>query len=153
MSAALTLNVILEPLFHLSLCFPMEQLRQDAIGGLQQIKVRDPCLRVAASTLTTGRKWKPATAVAEARYALRHWDVVRHIQYGRGGLGLGATTPSWQKATPSERRHLVVEKVRHQEEVASCAKVSQAQQDRWTRWDSIGRSSHGAIYGTWTQTG
>ena len=71
---------------------------------------------------------------------LRHRDIVGHVQHGRGGLGLGTTTPTWKKAAPSERRHLVVEEVRHQEEAARCAKaVSQAQQGRWVRWDGVER--------------
>lgn len=53
---------------------------------------------------------------------------------------MGAATPMWQKATPTERRHMVVEEVRHQEEAARCAKaVSQAQQGRWMKWDGVER--------------
>ncbi|KAJ8347374.1 hypothetical protein SKAU_G00287750 [Synaphobranchus kaupii] len=70
---------------------------------------RDPFVRGAAPTLATGKKWKPAATVAEAKAALRHRDIVGHVQHGRGGFGLGATTPTWQKATPNERWHLVVE--------------------------------------------
>lgn len=51
-----------------------------------------------------------------------------------------AATPSWQKANPTERRQLVVEEVRHQEEAARCAKaVSQAQQGRWVKWEGVER--------------
>ncbi len=98
---------------------------------------RDPCIRDAAPTLATGRKWIPTTAVADAKAALRHRDIVGQIQYGRGGLGLGITTPTWQKATSKEQQHLVVEEVRHQEEAIICAKaVSQAQQ---LPLDEVGR--------------
>ena len=101
---------------------------------------RDPVVRGAAPTLVTGRKWKPSAAVAVAKTALRHRDIVGHVQHGRGGLGLEATTPTWQKATPAERRHMVVEEVRHQEEADRCAKaVSQAQQGRWMRWEGVER--------------
>ena len=97
-------------------------------------------VRGAAPTLVTGRKWKPSAAVAVAKTALRHRDIVGHVQHGRGGLGLEATTPTWQKATPAERRHMVVEEVRHQEEAARCAKaVSQAQQGRWMKWEGVER--------------
>ena len=101
---------------------------------------RDPFVRGAAPTLVTGRKWKPSAAVAVAKTALRHRDIVGHVQHGRGGLGLEATTPTWQKATPAERRHMVVEEVRHQEEAARCATaVSQAQQGRWMKWEGVER--------------
>lgn len=100
---------------------------------------RDPFVRGAAPPLATGRKWKPAAAVAVA--ALRHRDIVGHVQYARGGLGMEKTTPTWQKATPAERRHMVVEEVRRQEEAGRCAKaVSQAQQGRWMRWEGVKRN-------------
>lgn len=99
---------------------------------------RDPLVRGAAPILATGRKWKPAAAVAVAKTALRHRDIVGHVQNGRGGLGMEKTTPTWQKATPAERRHMVVEEVRRQEEADRCAKaVSQAQQCRWMRWEGV----------------
>ncbi|KAK0148173.1 hypothetical protein N1851_012107 [Merluccius polli] len=54
--------------------------------------------------------------------------------------GHRATTPTWQKATPAERRRLVVEEVRHQEEADRSARaVSQAKQGRWMRWDGVER--------------
>lgn len=57
-----------------------------------------------------------------------------------------------QKATPAERRQLVVEEVRHQEEAARTAKaVSQAKQGCWTRWEGIEKTNitwkeYGGIY-------
>lgn len=99
---------------------------------------KDPLVRGAAPTLKTGRKWKPEAAVAEAKAALRHRDVVGHVNQGRGGFGLGIATPTWEKASPAERRQMVVEEIRRQEEAARCARaVSQAQQGRWMRWDSV----------------
>ncbi|KAL7405243.1 hypothetical protein ABVT39_025739, partial [Epinephelus coioides] len=101
---------------------------------------QNPFVRGAAPTLATGRKWKPSAAVAVAKTTLKHRDTVGQVQHDRGDLGLEATTPTWQKATPIERRHMVVEEVRHQEEAAGCAKaVSQAQQGRWMRWDGVER--------------
>ncbi len=101
---------------------------------------RDPFVRGAAPALATGRRWRPGVAVAQAKSTLRHRDIVGQVQQGRGGLGLGATTPTWQKATPAERRRLVVEEVRHQEEADRCARaVSQAKQGRWMRWEGVER--------------
>ncbi len=88
---------------------------------------RDPFVRGAAPTLATGRRWRPGVAVAQAKSTLR---IVGQVQQGRGGLGLGATTPIWQKATPAERWRLVVEEVCHQEEETDvperCPKPSKA---------------------------
>ncbi len=101
---------------------------------------RDPFVRGAAPSLATGRRWRPGVAVAQGKSTLRHRDIVGQVQQSRGGLGLGATTPTWQKATPAERRRLVVEEVRHQEEADRWARaVSQAKQGRWMRWDGVER--------------
>ncbi|XP_016090515.1 polycystic kidney disease protein 1-like 2 [Sinocyclocheilus grahami] len=98
----------------------------------------DPCVRDAAPTFATGRKWNPVTTVAAAKASLRHRDIVGKVQYGREGLRLGIITPKWQKATAKEQRHLVVEEVRRQEEATRCAKaVFQAQQGCWMRWEGI----------------
>lgn len=65
----------------------------------------DQCVRDVVPTLATWRKR----------------DIVGQVQYGRGGLGLGSTTPTWWKVTPKEQRHLVVEEVQLQEEASRCA--------------------------------
>ncbi|XP_061099664.1 uncharacterized protein LOC133129522 [Conger conger] len=86
-----------------------------------------------APTLAAGRKWRPARAVEEATTALRHADIVGHVQQGRGGLGLTSNHPAWNRATAPERRKMVVEEVRHQEEAARWAKaVSLVKQGQWT---------------------
>ncbi|KAK7929282.1 hypothetical protein WMY93_005677 [Mugilogobius chulae] len=101
---------------------------------------QDPCVRGAAPVLRTGNKWTPKAAVTDAKATLRHRDIMGHVQQGRGGFGLGVMTPLWESASSAERRHMVVEEVRRQEEAARCAKaVSQAQQGRWMRWDGIAK--------------
>lgn len=69
---------------------------------------RDQTISNAVPPLLTGRKWTPSAA-------LRHSDIVGHVQLGRGGFGLTASKPTWRKASTSERRKMVVEAVRHQE--------------------------------------
>lgn len=101
---------------------------------------RDLVVSNNAPTLATGRKWTPAKAVEEATAALKHADIVGYVQQGRGGFGLTATRPAWSKAAAPERRKMVVEEVRHQEEAGRWAKaVSLAKQGQWTRWDSVER--------------
>ncbi len=78
---------------------------------------RDQTISNAVSLLLTGRKWTPSDAVQQATSALRHSDIVGHVQLERGGFGLTASKPTWRKASTSERRKMVVEEVRRQEEV------------------------------------
>lgn len=93
-----------------------------------------------APAVVTGRKWRPARAVEEAVTALKHADIVGHVQQGRGGLGLTARRPAWSKASDPEQKRMVVDEVRHQEEAARWAKaVSLDKQVQWTRWDSVER--------------
>ena len=99
---------------------------------------QDRAVREANPKLRAGRKWVPAEAVKQAKAALRHADIVGHVQHGRRGLGYGESRPVWQKALPVERRKLVVGEVRRQEEATrSAVAVSQAQQGQWTNWRNI----------------
>ncbi|KAL7877268.1 hypothetical protein SRHO_G00039130 [Serrasalmus rhombeus] len=48
--------------------------------------------------------------------------------------------PTWGKASPAERRCMVVEEIRRQEEASRCARAaSQPQQGRWMRWNGIAK--------------
>ena len=99
---------------------------------------RDQTIRSAAPPLSTGRKWTPSDAVRHATAALRHSDIVGHVQMGRGGFGLTTSKPTWRKATASERRKMVVEEVRRQEEAERSAKaVSLVKQGQWMRWEGL----------------
>ncbi|ROI52205.1 hypothetical protein DPX16_3475 [Anabarilius grahami] len=69
----------------------------------------DPFVAQAAPILATGRKWTPLAATEQAKAALRHKDIVGRVQEGRSGLGLGASTPVWSKASPPQRRKMVVQ--------------------------------------------
>ncbi|KAK0141131.1 hypothetical protein N1851_021872 [Merluccius polli] len=98
----------------------------------------DPVVAQAAPILATGRKWTPQTATEQAKAALRHRDIVGQVQEGRSGLGLGASTPTWSKATPSQRRKLVLQEVHRDEEAGRCAQaVAQAKQGKWMAWEGI----------------
>ncbi len=98
----------------------------------------DPLIAQAAPVLSTGRKWTPLVATKQAKAALRHRDIVGRVQEGRSGLGLGASTPAWSKANPAERRKLVVQEVRREEEAGRRAQaVSQAKQGQWMAWEGV----------------
>ncbi len=59
---------------------------------------RDHTISNAVPLLLTGRKWTPSDSVQQATSALRHSDIVGHVQLGRGGFGLTASKPTWRKA-------------------------------------------------------
>lgn len=101
---------------------------------------RDQTISKAAPPLTTGQKWTPSDATQHAMAALRHSDIVGHVQLGRGGFGLAASKATWCKASNSVRRKMVVVEVRRQEEGERHAKaVSLAKQGQWTRWEGLER--------------
>ena len=61
-----------------------------------------------------------------------------NVQIGRGGLGLGPGKPVWSRAGPKEKRKLVVEQVRRQEEMLRGTKaVAQAKQGQWLNWEGV----------------
>ncbi len=74
---------------------------------------------------------------------------------GRAGFGLIPKSPLWHKATSVQKRQLVVEEVRRQEEGERHAKaVSMAKQGRWTNWEVWRRkSSAGVTSGRWREHG
>ena len=81
---------------------------------------------------TKGRKCNTRTAAQEAEATLRHTEIVGNVQIGRGGLGLGLGKLVWSRAGPREKRKLVVEQVRRQEEMLRGIKaVAQAKQGQW----------------------
>ncbi len=101
---------------------------------------RDQTISNAVPLPLTGWKWTPSNAVQQATSALRHSDIVGHVQLGRGGFGLTASKPTWRKASTSERRKMVVEEVHRQEEAERSAKaVSLVKQGQWMRWEGLER--------------
>lgn len=61
---------------------------------------RDTVVARTALTRSTGRKWSSAVASEQAKSALRHQEIVGHVQLGRQGLGVGENVTFWHKATP-----------------------------------------------------
>lgn len=71
----------------------------------------NPIIAQVAPKLATGGSWIPSVATEQAKAALRQRDIVGQVRQGRGGLDLQTSTPAWNKATPSQRRKLVVQEV------------------------------------------
>lgn len=101
---------------------------------------KDPIVSTTAPSLATIRKWTTSNALHNAVSVLRHKDIVDYVQSGRGGFGLAEGGPTWHKASKAERRKMVVEEVRHQEEAVRTTKaVSLAKQGQWMKWEGLER--------------
>ena len=65
-------------------------------------------------------------------------ELVNNVQIGQGGLGLGPVKPVWSRAGPKEKRKLVVEQVRRQEEMLRGTKaMAHAKQGQWLNWEGV----------------
>ena len=94
---------------------------------------RDPKVREAGEYVQSGQKWKANEAVVEAESRLRHKDIVGTTCKGRQGLGSESTT-RWKGASARERRMLVQQEIRNQEEEARVVKaVEMGNQGKWTK--------------------
>ena len=80
---------------------------------------------------TKGRKWNPRMVAQEAEATLRHTEIVSNVQIGPG-------KPVWSRAGPREKKNLVVEQVRRQEEMLRGTNaVAQAKQRQWLNWEGV----------------
>ncbi|KAL1276557.1 hypothetical protein QQF64_036180 [Cirrhinus molitorella] len=114
----------------------------------------DAIIRTAAPRVVAGRKWTPSEAVRSAKSALYLRDVVGQVQHGRAGFGLIPRTPLWHKATSAQKRQLVVEEIRRQEEGERYAKaqwLSRGNGPTGRAWRK--KSSAGVTSGKWTERG
>ena len=83
----------------------------------------------------TGRKWSTSTAVAEAESSLKLKDICGVTQLDRCGIGY-SQVQLWSFSSAKERRKLVVEEIRQEEEkTRMMVAFGQAQQGAWTRWE------------------
>ena len=65
-------------------------------------------------------------------------EIVGNVQIDLGGLGLGPGKPVWSRAGPKEKRKLVVEQIRRQEEMLRGTKaVAQVKRGQWLNWEGV----------------
>ena len=94
---------------------------------------RDPKVKEAGEYEQSGQKWKGNEAVVEVESKLRHKDIVGPTCKGRQGLGSESTR--WKGASARERRMLVQQEIRNQEEEARVVKaVEMGNLGKWTKW-------------------
>ena len=95
----------------------------------------DPVVRSVQPTIKTGRKWKVDEAVNQAKDCLRMKEVIGQTQTDRKGLGSTAAK-WWSKAEGKERRDMIIDEIRQNEDSMRVQKaVQQPQQGQWTKWD------------------
>ena len=91
----------------------------------------DPIVKTVQPTIKTGRKWKVVEAVDEAK-CLKIKEVIGQTQTDRKGLG-SSTAKWWSKAEGKEKRDMVINEIRLNEDFRRVQKaVQQPQQGQWT---------------------
>ncbi|KAK3758461.1 hypothetical protein RRG08_058731 [Elysia crispata] len=101
----------------------------------------DLIVKTVQPTIKTGRKWKVVEAVDETKECLKIKEVIGQTQTDRKGLG-SSTTKWWSKAEGKEKRDMVINEMRLNEDSRRVQKaVQQPQQGQWTNWDNALRKS------------
>ena len=96
---------------------------------------RDEYVRAVEPTLKTGRKWKVTESVNAAKGSLQLKEIIGYTRTDRKGLGHGEQI-LWSKAGPKEKRDMIIQEIRSEEEQKRLQKaVQQAQQGQWTTWE------------------
>ena len=94
----------------------------------------DPVVKTVQPTIKTGRKWKVVEAVHEAKECLKIKEVIGQTQTDRKWLG-SSTAKWWSKAEGKEKREMVINEIRLNEDSRRVQKaVQQPQQGQWTNW-------------------
>ena len=92
-------------------------------------------MKTAQPTIKTGREWKVVEAVDEVKECLKIKEVIGQTQTDRKGLG-SCTAKWWSKAEGKEKRDMVINEIRLNEDSTRVQKaVQQPQQGQWTNWD------------------
>ena len=95
---------------------------------------RDANIRGAGVEYRTGRKWKVAEDVEKAKSQLRLQEIAGIANIGREGVGLNKRV-YYSKASKWERRKLITQKVRENEEEQRRVRVvGMWKQGRWMKW-------------------
>ncbi|KAK3744150.1 hypothetical protein RRG08_064177 [Elysia crispata] len=114
----------------------------------------DKVVKTVQPTRKTGRKSKVVEAVDEAKGCLKIREVIGLTKTNRKGLG-SSTAKWWSKAEGKEKRDMVVNEIRLDEDSRRVQKaVQQPQQGQWDSWIMPCRNpSHGMRSGTWRHFG
>ena len=96
----------------------------------------DPVVKTAQPTIKTGRKWEVVEATDQAKECVKIKEDIGQTQTGRKGLG-SSVTKWWSKAEGKEKRDMIINEIRLNEDSRRVQKaVQQPQQRQWTNWDN-----------------
>ena len=87
----------------------------------------DPVVKTVQPTIKTGRKWKDVETVDEAKECLKIKGVIGQAQSDRKGLGL-STAEWWSKAEGKDKRGMVINEIRFNEDSRRVQKAVQQPQ-------------------------
>ncbi|GFR83965.1 polyprotein [Elysia marginata] len=91
----------------------------------------DPVVKTAQPSINTGKKWKVAEAIDEAKEWLKMREVIGQTQTDRKGLG-STLVKWWSKAEGKEKRDKIIDEVRQRKDFRRIQKaVQQPQQGQW----------------------
>ena len=123
-----------------TLKLPFKSLVDEYKAGKARLAVMlqdstDEFVKTVEPTLKTGRKWKVKEAVESAKQILELKEIIGHTQTTRRGFG-SSECKMWSKADAKERRSMVTQEIRREQEQSRLQKaVQQGQQGQWTTWD------------------
>ena len=96
----------------------------------------DPVVKTVQPTIKIGRKWKVVEAIDDAKECLKIKEAIGQTQTDRKGMG-SSVTKWWSKIKRKERRDMVINEIRMNEDSRRVQKaVQQPQQGQWTNWDN-----------------
>ncbi|GFR94466.1 reverse transcriptase [Elysia marginata] len=83
----------------------------------------DSVLKTAQPSIKTGRKWKVAEAIDEAKECLKMKEVIGQTQTDRKGTG-SSSVKWWSKTEGKEKRDLIIDEVRQREDLKESKRQS-----------------------------
>ena len=86
-----------------------------------------PIVKTVQPTITKGRKWKVVEAIDEAKECFKIKEVIGQTQTNRKGLG-SSTAKWWSKAEGEEKRDMVINEIRLNEDSRRVQKAVQQSQ-------------------------
>lgn len=119
---------------------PLKSIVEEYKTGKVRLQVmltesQDEVVRSSQASLKTGRKWKVCEAIHQAEQGLKLKEVIGHTQTDRQGLGR-SEMKWWSNTTGKEKRDMVIQEVRQEEDQKRIQKaVQQSQQGQWTTWE------------------
>ena len=108
--------------------FPLKSIMEEFKSGKVRLQMmlddsRDKVIKSLNPTLKTGRKWKVKDTIISAKENLAFKEVIGLTQTGRQGFGVNEKK-WWSQAYGKDRRDMVIQEVRNEEDKKTTHKRS-----------------------------